>query len=141
MEKNMEVLRSNGIRVTNQRLEVYKLILDRDKHLTAEEIYSKIKENAPAISLATVYSILYLFKEKDLVEEIRINFGKSNFGIKKDPHHHFLCRNCGEILDINMAPCIGLEKKEFEGNLVEEAQAYFYGVCKLCLKNNASKKK
>lgn len=140
MEKNMEVLRSTGIRVTHQRLEVYKLLLNKDKHLTAEEIYSGIQEKTPAISLATVYSILYLFKGKDLVEEIRINFDKSNFGIKRAPHHHFLCRDCGEILDINMTPCGGLEKKEFEGNLVEEAQGYFYGVCKLCLKSNGSKK-
>jgi len=134
MEQSIKILKENNIKVTQQRLVVYKLFFKKDKYFTAEEIYNEVRPKLPAISLATVYSILELFKEKELIRQIRIKPDKSCYGICKNFHHHFLCRNCGQMYDIEIIPCPTLKNGEVNGHLIEELQGYFYGTCKKCLK-------
>ena len=100
MNTTCTTLRDNGIRVTPQRAEIYKLLNTSQQHLTAEEIYRKIRPRFPAISLATVYTILELFKEKKLFSEIRIEFEKSRYEIRSKEHHHFFCKKCNAIHDL-----------------------------------------
>ena len=132
MEAIIDIFKVKGIRPTQQRLAVYEALRDKNTHLTAEEIYERIKLHNPVISLATVYTILDLFKSKLLAAEIRINFDKSCFQARVDAHHHFFCRSCQTIIDIDMEPCRGLKNKEVEGHSIESMQGYFYGLCRQC---------
>jgi Fur family peroxide stress response transcriptional regulator len=132
MEKSFQILRQKGMRATQQRLAIFKALCASKTHLSAEEIHERIRSDNPAVSLATVYAILDLFKEKGLVNEIRIRFDKACFEAGKGPHHHFMCRRCRDIFDLNMSPCPTLIKKEVEGHSIEELQGYFYGICKNC---------
>ena len=134
MKNSLKVLKDHDIRPTQQRLEVYGILLNNNKHLTADQIYERIKLRLPAVSLATVYTVLDLFKQKHVISEIRIQFDKSCFEARIDPHHHFLCKKCGEIFDLNIKPCEALEQREADGNIIEEFQGYFYGTCKDCRK-------
>ena len=118
--------------MTPQRIGVYKLLREDPGHFTAEELYARIRKEFPALSLATVYTILELFKAKELVQEIRINFDKSCFELKACDHHHFLCEKCRKIYDIDIAPCPTLATKEVNGHLIDTFQGYFYGTCKDC---------
>ena len=113
MEKNIAILKEKGIRITPQRLGVYEIITAKNKHLTAEEIYRKMKIRFPAISFATIYSILDLYGRKDLLRERRIISGKSCFDGRMDSHHHFLCKKCGKIFDVDIPPCPVLKSAEF----------------------------
>ena len=63
MKEAAQILKEKGIRLTPQRLGVFKALRNQERHFTVEQIYEKIKNNFPAISLATVYSILELLKE------------------------------------------------------------------------------
>ena len=132
MENSLKVLRDHDIKPTQQRLEVYRILLKKGKHLNVEEIHGRIKARMPAISLATVYTIVDLFKQKHLINEIRIQFDKSCFEARIDPHHHFLCKKCKKVFDLSMEPCEALKQREIEVNLIEELQGYFYGSCKDC---------
>ena len=134
MKEVNQVLRENKIRVTPQRLGVYKILKQEARHFYVEEIYDKIRKKFPAVSLATVYSILELLKDKKLVQEIRINFNRSCFEARLDLHHHFLCQECGKIFDIDIAPCPTLEKKKVDGHIINSLQGYFYGICRNCNK-------
>jgi Fur family transcriptional regulator, peroxide stress response regulator len=134
MKKALDILKNKGIRPTQQRLAVYKALNSPDRHLTAEEIYGKIKTLNPALSLATVYTILDILKSKGLVSEIRIHFDRSCFETRLDIHHHFLCSQCKSIFDIDMEVCQGLKNKEVQGHRIEAMQGYFYGVCRRCRK-------
>ncbi len=135
MQDSLKVLKDYEIRPTPQRIEVYRILLKRGKHLTADEIYEKVRVRMPAVSLATVYTVLDLFKQKNVINEIRIQFDKSCFEARIDPHHHFLCKKCKKVFDLNMRPCKVLEERKIEGNIIEELQGYFYGTCKDCLEN------
>ena len=136
MEKNMylSVLRDKEIKITPQRIGVLKILKEGRRHFTVEDIYGEIKKAFPSISLATVYSILELFREKMLVQEIRIDFNRSRFEPRVDKHHHFLCSRCGEIFDIDIPECPTLEKGKVGGHVIESHHGYFYGVCKNCVK-------
>jgi Fur family peroxide stress response transcriptional regulator len=140
MTRSAQVLKEKGLRVTPQRLGVYKLLREDSGHFTAEKIYFKVKKSFPAISLATVYSILELLKENNLVQEIRINFDKSSFELKACPHHHFLCNSCGKIFDIDIMPCTTLKDKKINGHTINKFQGYFYGICKDCEYDESSKR-
>ncbi len=133
MSSASQLLKEKNIRVTPQRIAVYKILKDTHKHLTAEEIYSKIKKMFPRISLATVYAILDFFKNKNLIQEVKIKFDKSCFDIRVEPHHHFLCKKCKKIFDVDIPPCKTLKKKEVDGHMILEFQGYFYGICKWCV--------
>ena len=134
MKESAQILKESGIRVTPQRLGVYKILKqeEKHKHLTADEIHEKINRKLPGVSLATIYTVLELFKENRLIQEIRIKVDKSCFEVGTSEHHHFLCNECGRILDINIDPCPHLQKKEVDGNLIAEHHGYFYGTCKNC---------
>jgi Fe2+ or Zn2+ uptake regulation protein len=54
-------------------------------------------------------------------------------------HHHFLCKKCGEILDIEII-CPNLDRIIEHGHKVEEVHGYFKGICKKCIKNLKVKK-
>jgi len=132
MLEHIEVFRKKKIRATPQRLGVYKVLCRANKHLTAEQIYGKMKAEFPALSLATVYSILEFLKKSALVQQIRITFDKSCFEARCDQHHHFFCKRCKVIFDIDIPRCSALRKKEVDGFLIEELQGYFYGICRDC---------
>ena len=54
-EKFKEMLKEKGLKVTNQRLLVLEVLADqRDRHMTAEDIYELVKEDYPEIGLATI---------------------------------------------------------------------------------------
>ena len=128
----LNMFKEKGIRITPQRLAVYGMLCKGRNHFTADEIYEKIKLQLPGVSLATVYTVLELLKGKELVQEIRISFDKSQFEARIDSHHHFMCRECKKIFDIDMHPCPALEKNEVDGHKIEKLQGYFYGICKEC---------
>jgi Fur family peroxide stress response transcriptional regulator len=128
----VDVFKQKGIRATPQRLEVYKVLQNQSGHLPVEAIYEKIKDKLPGLSLATVYSILELFRDKKLAGEVWIKSDKVCFESRPDIHHHFYCRACGKISDLDIPGCAALTSKEVAGNLIEDLQGYFYGVCFKC---------
>lgn len=132
MNKSLEILKKNSIRITPQRVEAYRIIQESKSHLSAEEIFIRIKNRLPAVSLATVYNILEILKGKGMIGKIRIQFDKSCYELRTDMHHHFLCRKCKTIFDIDSLRCSALETKKADGHSIESLQGYFYGICKNC---------
>ncbi len=99
----IEKLRSSNLRPTKQRLEICRLLFDRDKtfHFTILDI-SKIlkKKTKKKISLATIYNTVHSFKKKGYLKEISINRDKSYFDTNTSDHHHFLDVNTNELIDL-----------------------------------------
>ena len=99
----IEKLRSSNLRPTKQRLEICRLLFDRDKtfHFTIADI-SKIlkKKTKRKISLATIYNTVHSFKKKGYLKEISINREKTYFDTNTSNHHHFLDINTNELIDL-----------------------------------------
>ncbi|MDW7681307.1 MAG: transcriptional repressor, partial [bacterium] len=84
-------------------------------------------------SKTTVYNTLQIMQKRGLVSIMSSIDNESRFEYNYDFHHHFICRNCGKIIDIYI-DCNLKEKLIAEGHQVDEAHGSFYGVCRDCLK-------
>ncbi|HID93630.1 MAG TPA: transcriptional repressor [bacterium (Candidatus Stahlbacteria)] len=129
-------LRRRGVVLTPQRLAVVEFLKRSTTHPTVDEIYKKLRKKYPMMSQATVYSTLELLKKIGEIQELSIRKDKACFDPRPDPHHHFLCRKCSKILDIEVN-CPIFKAGTIEGHKVEEVQAYLYGICASCLKEDA----
>jgi len=135
----IEISKRKGVKVTTQRILVFKELLKQTKrHPSAEELYQKLKSKIYGLSLSTVYRTLTTFEKLGLVRRIPTPDGKAHFEIANKPHGHFICRKCGKIFDIdNIKPSLNsIEKKlEKQGFWVETYNVVCYGLCDKCLSN------
>ena len=91
--------RENGYKVTTQRLAIYKYILSRKDHPTADQIYHELKKQYPTISLGTVYKTLHLLKDLGLLQELGFPEGSIRYDPDMDLHINIVCSKCGKIYD------------------------------------------
>ena len=100
----IEKLRSSGLRPTRQRIQISKVLFDKENtfHFTIQGLSIMIKnEFNEQISLATVYNTVHAFKEKGYLKEISINSNKSYFDTNISNHHHFFNESTNELIDLN----------------------------------------
>lgn len=143
-EEFKEMLKKKGLKVTNQRLLVLEVLAEnRDRHMTAEDIYELVKEDYPEIGLATIYRTVQLLLEMQLVDRInlddgcvRYEIGENTYGDTngKHHHHHLICRDCGRVLSFRDDLLEGLERhiEEETGFHVQNHELKFFGQCSKC---------
>lgn len=97
----MEKLAAAGLRPTKQRVLLGNLLFSKGhRHVTAESLHREAKGSNIEVSLATVYNTLHQFTEVNLLREVSVEDGKSYFDTNTTAHHHFLCEETGELVDI-----------------------------------------
>ena len=90
-----------GYRLTPQRIMILSAIENSDSHISAEEIYTQVRAHYPQVNISTVYRTLELLKELELVTEISLGDGRVRYHcMGKGHHHHLVCQECGEIIDV-----------------------------------------
>jgi len=131
-EKYIEILKKNGMKVTPQRIDIMKYLDEHRIHPSAEKIYSDLKEDNPSLSKTTVYNTLEALSEHHIIQILTISGSELRYDFKTTPHHHFMCKKCGAIIDIDV-DCPYLGKFMGMGHRIDEMHGYFKGVCKDCL--------
>lgn len=137
-----DLLREKGLKITKQRQMVLEVLASSpDTHLTAEEIYDKVKTDCPEIGLATVYRTIQLLLELHLIDKInlddgfvRYEFGDRGTSTSGHHHHHLICLRCGNVESFEDDLLEELEHKvqEKTGFRVVNHEVKFYGYCKKC---------
>jgi Fe2+ or Zn2+ uptake regulation protein len=128
------VLRERGQRVTPQRLAIARTIRELDRHTTAETVFGRVSEQMPGVSLPTVYATLELLEEVGLVRRVPTEAGTAVYDPRTEDHHHLVCRNCGEIADVD-APVERdalLTAARAQGFAPDDAQVVVRGLCSNC---------
>jgi Fur family peroxide stress response transcriptional regulator len=95
-----EALQAGGQRFTEQRAAVYRYLAGTDVHPTADEVFSAVRRNLPAISLATVYKSLETLVGCGLAVKLTYAEESARYDGRTDPHHHARCVVCGGVTDI-----------------------------------------
>ena len=129
----MEVFRRNGFRATPQRIAVVQAVLGSKDHPTAEQVFNRVKERVPTISLSTVYNTLHTMRDLNMVQELAFNHNH-RFDRNTNIHINMVCENCGEITDIERDD---LEKEIFEiakkrRFKITRHRFDLYGICRKC---------
>jgi Fe2+ or Zn2+ uptake regulation protein len=135
MEKFVKMLKENNVIITPQRLEVLKYLDGNRTHPNVDRIFTDLKRRNPSLSRTTVYNTLDTLAERGLVRVLTISASESRFDSVISPHHHFLCRTCGVIIDIDVK-CPYIKNILKGGHRIDEVHGYFKGVCEGCLKTS-----
>lgn len=93
-------LREVGVLPTLQRLVVAAVMLDRPRHMTAEQVLQAAREREPRISRATVYVVLQLFVRSGLLRELPIVGAATVYDSNVQPHHHLYDIDSGVVSDL-----------------------------------------
>ncbi len=90
-----------GLKVTHQRVEIFRAVIGTERHPDAEWVYRRVKQRIPMISLDTVYRNLKLLAERGLISIVGLSQESLRFDGNSEPHHHFTCVKCGLIRDFS----------------------------------------
>jgi len=131
-----QTCRHHKLRVTPQRVLVYKELVNSEDHPSADVLYERISKNYPDVSFDTVYRTLATFAEIGLIDQVD-GFGTSmRFDPKIGEHHHFRCRKCGEIIDFesDYYNKITIPKGIAKKCEVLKLQVTLEGFCRKCIR-------
>ena len=106
-----------------------------DLHPGADWVYAQVKQTHPDISLGTVYRNLAMFKEQGVIASLGTVKGVERFDANTDPHVHFICTECGSVLDlpqIAVPQALCAEVTSQTGGMVDLCQLTFTGICSTC---------
>ncbi|MBU5485404.1 transcriptional repressor [Clostridium sp. MSJ-11] len=133
MDNITAIFKDKKLKLTPQRIAVYKYLKSTKEHPSAEVIYKALQEEYPTMSLATVYKALKTLVEVHLVQEINVGEGNFRYDGNTCPHSHIQCLQCGKVDDIEV--CFQDLNEKISSHTdydVLTNQVYFYGVCKGC---------
>jgi Fur family transcriptional regulator, peroxide stress response regulator len=130
-----DTLKRAGVKQTHQRIEIFREVVQTAEHPDAETIYRGVRQRIPTISLDTVYRTLLLFIDLGLISSLKTSHERMRFDANQQPHHHFVCTECGMIRDFS--------SREFDTLTIPDAvrafgstvqtHVEFRGLCWHCL--------
>ena len=88
-----------GLRSTPQREVVYRSLVTRRDHPTAEDVFARVKAEMPTISLATVYNCLETLVQCSLIRQVNHERGPTRYCPNLEPHAHFYDAQSGTTVD------------------------------------------
>ena len=126
--------REGGLPVTMQRRAVFEAILDRRDHPTADQVFHVLHPRLPQLSRMTVYRILGTLVSLGLLSKICHPGSSARFDPKLHQHHHLVCLDCGDIIDLedmrlNKLPWPDVGRHGFQ---IEDYHIHFRGRCARC---------
>jgi Fur family transcriptional regulator, peroxide stress response regulator len=122
-----------NVRNTKQLEVIWAAIKDDKSHPAADQIYDRVRELRPKISLGTVYRNLQKLVAHDRLQ-IVMRGRSQHFDPLLKPHQHFICENCDVVYDIFFETPTEIESAQLpdQGFKVSSRRLAFYGSCRNC---------
>ncbi|SQB89846.1 Zinc uptake regulation protein [Clostridium tetanomorphum] len=105
------IFKEKKLKLTPQRIAVYRYLKSTKEHPSAEVIYKALQPEYPTMSLATVYKALKTLVEVNLIQEINVGEGNFRYDGNICPHSHIQCLQCGRVDDVEDICFEDLNKK------------------------------
>ncbi|MDA9832160.1 transcriptional repressor [Gammaproteobacteria bacterium] len=132
------ILKKNGLKVTEARLQVLEVLMSTQRHLSADQVNKALEDKGiAALSVATIYRVLTQFHEERLVHKHQFDETAFVYEYADDTHHdHLICQKCGKIdeffdIEIEKAQIRVAQNRGYE--LVGHSMV-LHGVCHACQK-------
>jgi len=134
MDHFREVVLRAGIKLTQQRIEIFREAALTDDHPKLETIFRNVRRRLPTVSLDTVYRTLHLYQELGLLAAFRPLNGPAGFDADMTHHHHFVCTRCGAIHDFvdDGLDRLALSPSARRLGQVDSAHVEIRGICAAC---------
>jgi Fur family peroxide stress response transcriptional regulator len=129
-----------GVKLTHQRLEIFREIAGSTEHPDAEVVFRGVRARVPTVSLDTVYRTLWLLDGLGLITTLGPRRESVRFDPNREHHHHYVCVQCGlakdfESADLNVLTIPAFVKK-FGSVMATHVEVR--GLCAGCAKETAS---
>lgn len=133
MKHYLEKLKSKGLKLTPRRREIIKLFLDRNCHLTPENVWEVLQEKFDKCGLPSVYRNLESLVECGVLTRIQQFDSKKHYGIcrsAQEHHHHIVCLKCGKVETFD--DCRFRDRNEIKGYQIVSHFMQVNGICAEC---------
>jgi Fur family peroxide stress response transcriptional regulator len=123
------------MRYSRQRELILETLKNFENHPTAEQLYLRVKDQLPSLSLGTVYRNLNLLVELGEIRKVEsVGSSSVRYDARRDEHCHLVCISCNSITDIDLDYFSTLDdkiKNEFNF-IVKEHEVVLKGICSNC---------
>ena len=129
-------LEDHNLKHTKQREAILDVFLQVSGHITADEIFQRVREMHPSIGFTTVYRTMKLLCDAGLAIERHFDDGVARYEIEHEHHDHLVCTRCGTIVEFE---CAMIERAQEEigkryGFRLLRHRHELYGHCPECQK-------
>lgn len=135
MDRFKDVLKANNLKSTHQRLVILDSI-DQFGHVDIDTLYDAIFQKYSTMSKATLYRNINDLISFHILEEVKLPHQKQQYEIKKVPHIHLLCSECGSVEDMFVETKPLLETISSQSGFhINNSFIVINGTCKACQSN------
>lgn len=126
--------RKRDYRQTAQRAMILETVQQAEGHLTAGEIFERVRRRDPRIGYGTVYRSLHLLAEHGLIQELTFADEASRYDSRPDRHDHVHCTGCGALFDVDVPEALMARHvaEERSGFSITHHHTVFVGLCPTC---------
>lgn len=123
-------------RATRQSAAVYAVLQGDHSHPSADEIYQRVRQTLPRISLGTVYRNLQRLAEEGKIRVFLLGERMARYDPRITEHDHFICQQCGSVEDVLLARDrrVNLTPLMARGFTVTTHSLAIHGLCQKCSK-------
>jgi len=129
----VEKFKSKRLKITPQRLGIFRILEGNSTHPSAEDVFKEIRESYSTISFTTVYKTLEIMEKMGEILKVTIDEQRKHYDPDTNVHHHIICSKCNKISDIKkeyVKP--RLPREVLDEFTPSSYQISFYGTCKKC---------
>lgn len=129
------LLKSKDKFSTIQRKVIVEELFNSEKHLTADEIFQRVKKKIQNISLGTVYRNLQVLEELNVIDRVTFKtFSEALYEVHKEPHYHIVCTECHSVKNLGSFRSVSLEPtaEKMTGFQTIGHDVTVYGICPVC---------
>jgi Fur family transcriptional regulator, peroxide stress response regulator len=132
-QRILDALRSRGIKLTAQRMEIIDILVNEVNHPSARTLFTKVRRRMPHVSTSTVYYTLGLLKKEGLIKELQFYDMENRYESQMTDHIDLICEKCGTIgnyeRDLSGIPTVIENETGFKARRLRYE---YYGICKKC---------
>jgi Fur family transcriptional regulator, peroxide stress response regulator len=138
-----EKCRHLGVKLTHQRIEIFREVLQTGDHPDAGKVFQCVRKRMPTVSMDTVYRTLWWLKDLGLLAVLGLSRERARFDANLSRHHHFACIQCGLIRDFcsDKFSSLKLPDSALSIGQAEIIQVEVKGLCPKCAANKKANAK
>jgi Fur family transcriptional regulator, peroxide stress response regulator len=137
LQQFVEQCKAAGMKVTPQRLLIFRALMQDESHPSPDKLYRRIKRSHPTLSHATVYTTLETFARHGIIARLTPLHETVRFDPMTHPHHHVVCIRCKKVTNLpeDAIPPIAIPDHVKRANTVLSQSVYINVLCSSCRKD------
>jgi Fe2+ or Zn2+ uptake regulation protein len=122
--------------MTPQRIAILHVLRHEGRHLSPAEVYKKARREMSSLTEPTVYRTLEFLADNALIRPSYNSSGHLTYEIAGNDHHHIVCRNCGDEIEVEHTLLESLYRllETTSGYRSIDSHVTFFGICPECQK-------